>query len=172
MEKLLYLTLILLALSSLTHAQNPTCPEGQLPFSSKCVPVAYIAGCSTYQPNGQCQTCEYGYSLTSNGICQLNSNQLRDCCSSYNSDGSCSKCSSGLFWNDPYCYRNQITGCIRKEQNKCLVCGTGYFLLKGICLMQISNCQNYSINGECVSCLAGNRLVSGFCYPTLNIENC
>lgn len=39
-------------------------------------------------------------------------------------------------------------------------------------MLQISNCQNYTVNGECVSCLPGNKLVSGFCYPTLNLENC
>ena len=74
MEKFLYLAFILLALSSLSLAQNPTCPDGQLPFNSKCVPLAYITGCSIYQPNGECQTCEFGYSLISNGRCQKSSN--------------------------------------------------------------------------------------------------
>ena len=74
MYKVLYLTLTLLALSSLAHSQNPTCADGQLLFNNNCVPIAYIPGCSLYQANGQCQTCEFGFSLTSNGRCQQSLN--------------------------------------------------------------------------------------------------
>ena len=73
MNKVLYLTVSLLALSLVTAA-DPKCGEGQLLFDSTCVSIAYIPGCALYLSNGQCKTCEYGYILSSAGRCLSNVN--------------------------------------------------------------------------------------------------
>jgi len=39
-------------------------------------------------------------------------------------------------------------------------------------LVQINNCSNYNSDGACVGCSAGNKLISGFCYPFTALDNC
>ena len=82
----------------------------------------------------------------------VNTNETADCCATYKTDGTCNQCSNGLFSHDPYCYRNEIYGCILKKNDKCLVCGNGLALFGGICILPIADCASYSNNGVCQSC--------------------
>lgn len=114
MKQVLFLLLTFTALFvQNTFGQN-TCPQGQLPFDGACKDILYIEGCATYSADNQCQACEYGFEL-SKGRCLSNSRTNQDCCASYSKDGSCLKCSSGLYSLDPYCYRNEIYGCVLKQ---------------------------------------------------------
>ena len=164
MGKVLFLTLCLISLS-LQRSPVPTeCPQGHLPFGSKCTPITYVEGCSSYLPNNKCKVCEYGYTQKQ-GKCWVNTNETKDCCASYSSDGTCLQCSSGLFPSDPYCYRNEIYGCIVKANNLCQVCGYGLALQNGACIAPIAECASYDGNGICSQCKPNHKLINNYCYP-------
>lgn len=146
MKQVLYL---LLSLATITLQSTPpqvACPQGQLPFNGQCKNIFYIEGCGSYSPDSQCLSCEYGYRL-SQGKCLPDPRTSQDCCASYSSDGSCLQCSSGLYSLDPYCYRNEIYGCILKQGSKCVVCGSGLGFFNGICVVPIPKCARYNGNG-------------------------
>lgn len=73
---------------------------------------------------------------------------------------------------DPFCYRNEIFGCILKKDNSCLVCGQGLSLSNGICVLPIANCAGYNNFGECTSCAANYKLINNFCYYYPQVANC
>ena len=105
MNKVLFLSFTLIALSLQKPQKSLQCPSGHLPFGGSCKPITYVEGCAAYLPNNHCKACEYGY-LPQQGRCLSNANETSDCCASYGSDGTCLQCNSGLFPSDPYCYRN------------------------------------------------------------------
>jgi len=163
------LFLLCLFITAIVNSQN--CTEGQLSFNGQCSSITYIEGCSIYNPDSSCKTCEYGYASYKSG-CARNNNETADCCLSYNSDGSCQQCSNGLFYQDPQCLRNQIYGCIRKQGSSCTICGFGLTLFNGICIPKIPNCVNVSSNGECVGCSVGFSLMNSYCVEYPQVANC
>ena len=169
MKQVLWIAMVATGLL-LSVVTQTNCPQGQLPFNNACRDIYYREGCSNYAPDNSCLQCEYGYALN-NGRCTPSTQDQRDCCANYAPDGKCQQCSPGLFSEDPYCYRNDIFGCIRKQGSQCLVCGKGLLFQQGVCATPISHCQSYQ-QGICKQCEAGYGLLASYCVVQPVVDYC
>jgi proprotein convertase subtilisin/kexin type 5 len=109
-------------------------------FNSKGVCTQVSDNCQSYDSNGVCTACYYGYSLSGNQCVALNNNVQP-------TDAGCKT------WD----WRRQV----------CLECSNRWvFDSKGVCTPIKDSCKSYISNGACSACFAGYTLSQGQCVSS------
>lgn len=148
MAKNLILALLLIAAVS---ANN--CPLGQIRIQNDCIPLSFIEGCASYQFDGQCYICEFGYDKAADGLCAPKGLKDTDlCCAERGLDAFCKKCAPGLYLVNNRCKRNTMVGCVAKFGPSCKACGNGYIMISNKCIRIIQGCEQYNAAGACIRC--------------------
>jgi len=149
-----------------TYDDNDNCLTCNAPFSFSSG-VCYINYCQDYTWSS-CKTCQNGYILV-NGLCQLGD----AFCLSYNQQGACLSCQSGFILDSSYrCYKN-ILHCsyISSDRVTCKQCESGFILTTDGCKAALSNCVSQTSDTFlCLSCVSGFHLNKGLCV--MNDPNC
>lgn len=113
----------------------------------KCTP--FEVGCTSYV-GGQCTNCASPFEISSDGACFI------DGCETADSTG-CLKCQSVYQPDGKVC---RLPNCEQAKRGVCLRCAKGYVVKSGFCSKMDPNCQQYTKEGVCASCIDGFHLDS------------
>ena len=134
------------------------------------------AGCQTILSNGECQSCNNGYTLTADYTCRLILNPIPFCLtySAVTGDVTCLECGYGYLLQNNSCVL-EIQNCVQysADHTYCIQCASGMVLSDfwNQCFNAIANCSSYQDN-VCVQCQDGFTLNSLLNLCNLNVPNC
>jgi hypothetical protein len=158
--------------TTLVLAQLAPCPQGTARTSTGvCQEVTYIEGCFRYQTTKACAECEFNYDLVG-GLCSYNEKDKKECCTKFSTNGECAECKSGLYLKDGACEQAFLTGCLTKDIDQCINCGSDFILRQGLCTPGVQNCADYSTKGECRRCKVGFLLANARLCTPVKIIGC
>lgn len=140
------------------------CLSGYYLYNNYC--VNYPNGCLSVNSQGNCNQCAQGYTLLSNGLCQLNINAN---CTQYDPvSGKCLACRAGFYLDTGNNCQVLPNNCqTALSSGSCSQCISGYSLQNGICYQMVPNCNQYS-QGFCINCASSYYLFNNLCYPYPN----
>lgn len=152
-------------------------------LSAMCIQPVMI-GCIDFETSSKCKTCDNGYYLTTQGICETNPVQIISNCKTYVSTKTCKVCESGYHLTETaQCTANsRIESCQNYDntayESSCKECLDVYYLSSSTsCTSRtktgIVNCQTYKINADkCGECSDGYNLTGDGLACLKSIQNC
>jgi len=162
---------------NLTTGLCTLCKSGLVPTATGnyCSPI--IPQCNVYKddhPDGFCQTCLIGYTVTEGGACSQNITN----CTSYSNPGQCKICNQGyvLFNNNAQCVPI-ISNCLSynlSDSRICQTCEPSFALTESAfhCVNKINNCVTYYDIGTCKICQQNYSTSETAINCAKNILNC
>ena len=149
----------------------------------KCKPTEDVQCVLMKSFENECQKCNNGFYLKTNGLVQTcEAVTAENCSTNHTHKDECLTCKDKFWFNGSnLCVANtEIDFCITysKEEDECFECNEGYYSTDGFpeCRKYptgIENCNGYSSETVCTSCLAGFYLKENACLQvTTTIADC
>ena len=113
--------------------------------------ISLPENCLQIDNNLRCIRCALNFTLNANGFCVRNITPPNFCAVYNASTGICTECIS--------------THILIPANNTCVPCGSNQVKVGNQCFNTITNCLNYTAQGQCSLCLSGFRLENGLCVP-------
>lgn len=147
------------------------CSDGFEPSHiGQCIASSVVENCQLYGLRDACLICKPTYRLLINNTCL----KMADGCLIAGPSGSCSRCMDGLS-------KNQQGLCLTKNLNcvaiantmECMLCQREFILVAGKCINNDTKCALVEpVNGLCMQCKQGYRLVEYRCVKPEDALNC
>jgi hypothetical protein len=154
-----------------------SCPTDYSISNGLCVSLISLNPYCTAFTRGTCTDCQQGYYINSNNICVV---VFSPCLTYVITTGVCLTCPIGFIhlniicWSialhNPYC--SNFTGAT------CTACNPGFYVSKGICIIENALCATYNLNtGACLTCASTYTFQNGLCIDntpcvTTNATGC
>lgn len=134
------------------------------------------SNCKSFDANGGCQNCSFGYYFNQMRICT----QIDPSCRNFDSVNLvCKACYDGYTIQSGVCIKSDSSSdtesnCAQWLEGVCIKCAArAYYNFEGNCVRASDVCQTFNnFNGECTGCYQGFSLANGTCVESADSSQC